>query len=181
MSLPHPNIDFDPLTTLPAESLNKIVDNIEHLSTEKLLSPRIDLSSLHAYKKITTPKTAVVVGSAYADLTDYNISKTVVAGQTLLIEFHIPQIISTTDAVRHDFAIVEDNTLTVQTQYERIWTQNNGGNMVTLKALVTPTAGSHTWKVRIVTAGNVTITAYANATAGPNFATGICSASVVGN
>lgn len=32
MSLPHPNIDFNPMTTLPAETMNKLVDNIESLS-----------------------------------------------------------------------------------------------------------------------------------------------------
>lgn len=129
-------------------------------------------------KRINTLQQVASVATQ-ADMPNYNITMETFAGQTIEVSFLLPQVYTSVDGVRHDFSIMEDNITVIQTQFERLWNSTNGGSTLVIKAITKPSAGVHTWKLRVYTT-NATVSVYANSTPGNNYAEGIITAKVVG-
>lgn len=139
----------------------------------------IDTSSISVRKEILTPKTGVIVSGALVDVTDWNITKTVLAVQEIEIEFYCPHAYSSTDAARVDFHIVDDLGNKVQSTLFRMWTSPNGGNQLRVTGRYKPVAGDRTWRLRVQQSGNVTVTLWAQSDSQFG-AKGLIEAKVVG-
>lgn len=99
--------------------------------------------------------TFATVGSTVEDVPALKTTIVVSAGKRVEIEVFLPQIQCSVDSIRVDPKIDEDGA-TIATTYNRTWSNANGGNGgYIVKARKTLTAGTHTYKLRLVSASGI--------------------------
>lgn len=176
--------DLRNLATVLRAGNSSLLDN--SISTAKLqnisvTAGKIDYSTITlGYKEILTFSSVLSVG-VYVDIPNWTFSFTVPSGVARLkITLVMPQVYTSSDGLRHDFAIVDDGGVVRQTQYARLWTGSTAGGPHVLTAVVqNPAAGTRTYKLRVY-AANATVSIYANnASGGANHAIGIMMAEVM--
>lgn len=116
------------------------------------------------YAEVTASQTGI---TTLADLTGLSVTVTVptlVAGKKVIIEGWIPQIYSTVATDRADFAIREGSTALAYA-YGAAQASSTGWGGATIKCRISPTAGSHTYKLSLARGvGSGSLATYADST-----------------
>lgn len=132
-------------------------------------APKLATSAIYlGYAQITSSFTAAA--TTEADVTGMSVTVTVPSGgRRINIIVWLSQIYCSVDANRLDFKIQEDG-VEIAAAFNRTWSTGNGGNGgVIVMASKVPTAGSHTYKLRMGTGIGAGVgTIYAAATS-PSF------------
>jgi hypothetical protein len=118
-------------------------------------------SSELGYAEVTSGQGSIT--NTTTDLTGLTTTVTTTAGMTIIIEGWIPEIMSTVASDRADFSIWEGGTAIATAYANTPGGSSYGWGGAYVRARIQPSAGSHTYKLRLVRGiGSGTLSTYAD-------------------
>lgn len=169
MALPNPGMDFTAFDTLPAASLDDMVENIEALADGSGLDDKAiatakldDGYSLLGYTERTSSFTSTTAGSM-VDVTSLTVTFTTDGTQRVELMARIANLSSTQTGLNGLQLRIAEGATEICTSSI---TQNSANWNLTVEAsrIITPSAGSHTYKVQVLQQSAGTITVAGSAT-----------------